>query len=446
MSIISLFSRNFIIALMQRINLIKRQLLSNLDDTQIAIVAYTRTPICKGKNGSLTGVPPDVLLASVIKELLIKSNLVVENDSKSSPYKIKENCRIDEVYINNFFQPVSIFNIGYLSLTQVLGEAALQIPLASSINIFCCGLRSIQNLFLAIKSGQLNLGLVFGVESNTTFTKQNKFEKKYISQHALENESAYRYVVPYGVQAELINQTHNITRQDLEEFTLESYLKAKKAAVNRLNNYEISQLQLNKTEIANGVYQDITHSVKEDDFLKHEISLESLQKLRPYFIMGRTYTTGTISHLSDGAGGLCVSNLAYAQKHKLPIKALILGIRYGFNQKNPELSQASAISTVLNDFKLTLNDIDIFELNESFSGIAVIISRTLGIPKHKVNPYGGSLAYGEAISMLDLRQVMTCSTYLTNSKKRYGIVSTSLSLYNGVSCLIENKEYNYSDN
>lgn len=429
---------------MKRINLIKRQMLSNQDEDQVAIVAYTRTPICKAKNGSLIGVPPDVLLSSVIKELLLKSNLVVESESKAFQFKLRDNCVIDEIYINNFFQPISIMNIGYLSLTQILGESALQIPLASSTHIFCCGLRSIQSLFHAIKSGQLNLGMIYGVESNTTFNKQNKIEKKYLSQSALENDSAYRFVVPYGVQAELINQKHNISRKNLEDFTYDSFLKAKNAAVQQVNSYEISQLKIKKTEIVKGKYMESTLTVTQDDFIKHEITLESLQRLRPYFIMGRTYTTGTISHLSDGAGGLCVSSVSYAKINNLPIKAIILGIRYGFDLKNPELSQVNAINTLLGDFKLTLNDIDIFELNESFCGVAFLVSKVLNIPNHKINPYGGSLAYGEAISMLDLRQVMTCSTYLTNNKKRYGIVSTSLSLYNGVSCLIENKEYKHN--
>src|SRR5690606_6576114 len=138
--------------------------------------------------------------------------------------------------------------------------------------------------------------------------------------------------------------------------------------------------------------------VDRDEGPRADTSLETLAKLRPSFATDGTVTAGNASQISDGAAAVVVANEAIAREHSSPIKArIVASATSGVEPKDLFIAPVSAIETVLAKAKLSLRDIDLFELNEAFAAQCLACMRPLELDPQKLNIHGGAIALGHPI-------------------------------------------------
>ena len=187
-----------------------------------------------------------------------------------------------------------------------------------------------------------------------------------------------------------------------------------------------------------------------------ETTLESLSKLKPAFKKGGTTTagnkpataphyhcadhtcSGNSSQVSDGAAAVLLASYAAAKKYKLPVIAVIRA--YAVVGVPPEImgiGPAVAIPAALKQAKLSVKDIDVFEINEAFASQATYCAASLGIPSSKLNPKGGAIALGHPLGCTGARQIATLLPELKRIDGKYGVVSMCIGTGMGAAAVIE---------
>ncbi len=164
--------------------------------------------------------------------------------------------------------------------------------------------------------------------------------------------------------------------------------------------------------------------VEMDDGVRAETTAEGLAKLKPAFDPKGTTTAGNASQVSDGAAAVLVASRAYAEKNKLPILGTFRSFAVtGVPPDVMGIGPATAIPEAVKKAGLSLNDIDVFEINEAFASQALYCVRKLGLDEAKVNPNGGAIALGHALGCTGARQTATLMQELKRRNARFGVVS-----------------------
>jgi len=189
------------------------------------------------------------------------------------------------------------------------------------------------------------------------------------------------------------------------------------------------------TVTTDGNKKEVT--VSEDDGPR-ETTLEGLAKLKPAFKATGSTTAGTSSQVSDGAAAVLLMRRSKAQELKAPI----IGSMKGFSVVGCEPSimgvgPAYAIPAVLQQTGLSVNDIDVFELNEAFASQAVYCAQKLGLNPEKVNPNGGAIALGHPLGCTGARQIATLFSELQRTHKKLGVVSMCIGTGMGAAAVFE---------
>jgi acetyl-CoA acyltransferase 1 len=161
-----------------------------------------------------------------------------------------------------------------------------------------------------------------------------------------------------------------------------------------------------------------------DEGIRETTSVEGLGKLKPAFKKGGTTTAGNSSQVTDGAAVVILAKRSAAKKHGLPILGRFLSYQVaGVPPEVMGIGPAFAIPAALKKAGLTVDDIDVFELNEAFASQATYCVRKLGIPLEKLNPRGGACALGHPLGCTGARMIVTLFHELERTQKKYGIVS-----------------------
>jgi acetyl-CoA acyltransferase 1 len=167
--------------------------------------------------------------------------------------------------------------------------------------------------------------------------------------------------------------------------------------------------------------------------------LEGLKKLKPAFKKdGGTTTAGNSSQITDGAAVILLARRDVAKKLGLKIHGRV--VSYAVAGVPPEImgiGPAVAIPAALKKAGLTVNDIDVFEINEAFASQATYSYRTLNIPKEKLNPRGGGIALGHPLGMTGARQIVTLYSELERTGKKYGVISMCIGTGMGAAGVFE---------
>ena len=240
------------------------------------------------------------------------------------------------------------------------------------------------------------------------------------------NQTAMDCLTPMGVTSENVVEKYHLSREQLDQFSVESHQKASKAQASGKFASEIIPVR------HGGIY------VTQDDGIRPQTSLEVLSRLYPVFKDGGVTTAGNSSQTSDGAAAVLLMTRAEAERRNLPI----LGIWVGYAVKGVPprimgIGPAVAIPAVLEQCQLTLADIDVFELNEAFASQATWCRDELAIPPHKVNPNGGAIALGHPLGCTGARQIATLLGEMHREGHRYGIVSMCIGTGMGAAAVIE---------
>jgi acetyl-CoA acyltransferase 1 len=388
-------------------------------DDDVVIVSYARTAMTKAKKGAQRETAPEAMLAPVLKDVIKKAGI----DAKL----------IDDVCIGNCLQPGAGAHTSRMSmfLAGIPDTASL-----SAVNRQCSsGLQAIANIANAIHSRQIDVGIAGGVESMSLFSMDGVVDVNILSQDIFEVEGARNCLMNMGMTAENVAKKYGVSRKEQDQLAVESNAKAVKAQKEGLFAKEIT------------VYETIVHDkdgnevkvkVDRDDGMREETTLESLSKVRPAFDKQGSVTAGNSSQVTDGAAAVLLMRRDVANKLGLKVKGRFLG--YSVNGCPPEImgiGPAVAIPPALKKAGLTVNDVDIFEINEAFASQAIYCVNELKVPREKLNPRGGAIALGHPLGCTGSRQVSTLFSELERQGKKYGVISMCIGTGMGAAGVFE---------
>lgn len=420
---------------MKRINNLKNQLSQIEEKTtkeRIVICAMSRTPFTV-MNTQLKEVPLEILLKSTITNLKTKANIGL----------IEE---VEEVLVGN------VNNLGNISfpvksaLSLSFNQDSNSIKLSFNSNLFSCNLQNVITLINSIKSNYSSFGFIIGIESNSLFMKSIKSMKNTshivtLSQETVINDYSSKLIIPIAIEAEYLNKAFSIKKNEINEFANKSIEKGKKTMSSQVLHDHIDEIEIRRKEISKNEYNidDSIYKVGVNYGFHHDLFKNS-NDTKPLFIHQGVYNKSNIPFLSDGCGGVAISSYSNAINKNYPILVEIVDYIEYYNKANPYLSQADGIRVLLNKSKLSIEEIDCFEFNECLIGQVLITINTLKIDMNKVNILGGDIVYGNALGVCDLRLIMNGVSILKFYKKRYLLVSSTISLKKSVCMLIKNIE------
>ncbi|MCL2567292.1 MAG: acetyl-CoA C-acetyltransferase [Alphaproteobacteria bacterium] len=399
---------------------------------EVYIVDIKRTPVGKFL-GALSGVSPALLAAPVINHLI-------------TTHKINP-ADVAELIMGNVLSAGHKQNIARQA--AIHGGLPNTIP-AYGINMVCgSGLKAVNQSFINIKSGVGEIYIAGGTESMS----QAAYALPYTARGGAKmgdlkltdtmiadglTDAFHNYHM--GITAENIAEKHGLTREEQDAFAFASQQKAIAAQDAGLFKDEIIPV------VIKGKKGDVVVAI--DEYINRDTTLEKLAKLNPAFKKeGGTVTAGNSSGLNDGAAAAIVASADYVSKNSLKPMAKIIAIgQSGLDPAVMGLGPVGAINNLLKTTDISINDVDIFELNEAFA------AQSLGVVKElceqhklnkeefmaKVNIQGGAIAIGHPIGSSGARVLTTLVHMLKRTKKKYGIASLCIGGGMGIAILVEN--------
>jgi acetyl-CoA acyltransferase len=308
---------------------------------------------------------------------------------------------------------------------------------AETINRYCAsGVQSIAHVAYAIQSGQIEIGIAGGAESMTMVPMAGyKFAP---NPHFAQDLP--HYYTNMGLTAENVAVKYGISREDQDEFSLKSHQKAAHAVNSGLFDPELVQIDVEVTELDEDDKQFKRHfTVKRDEGPRADTNIEALAKLKPAFKEGGVVTAGNSSQMSDGAAGVVVMSAERAQQ--LGLEPLARFVAFAVGGVAPELMGIGPIVAIPKALKvagLTLNDIDLIELNEAFAAQGLAVIRTLEMDESKVNVNGGAIALGHPLGCTGSKLTTQLTYEMGRRKSKYGMVTMCIGGGMGAAAIFEN--------
>jgi acetyl-CoA acyltransferase len=247
-----------------------------------------------------------------------------------------------------------------------------------------------------------------------------------------ERPDAY---TPMGITAENVADRYGVTREDQDRFALASHERALDAIAKGRFTEEI--VPVPTRVYRGGAWSDLT--VDTDEGPRAGSSLETLAKLRPAFKLKGSVTAATSSQMSDGAAAVVMMERGQAEANGHAILGVLKSFQVvGVAPDEMGIGPALAIPKALDAAGLSVDDIDVFELNEAFASQALHCIRELGLPVEKVNPNGGAIALGHPLGATGARMTATLLHELKRRGARYGVVSMCIGGGMGAAAVFEN--------
>ncbi len=383
------------------------------------IVAGYRTAVGKAKKGGFRFMRPDDLGADVIKHLL-KS--VPELDPK----------RIDDVIVGNAFPEAEQgLQIGRMIALEAIG---IDTP-GSTVNRFCgSGIDTIATAVARIQSGMMDCIIAGGVESMSLVPMTGwKLAPNY--KVSLTHPE---YYMGMGLTAEEIARDFNISREDQDEFSYNSHMKAINAIKNGYFKNEIVPVEVEDVYYENGKKKTRTWVVNTDEGPRADTNMEALARLKPVFAQGGTVTAGNSSQTSDGAAFVLVMSEDMVKELNLtPIARMVSYAVAGVDPRIMGTGPIAAVPKALKKAGLKQDDIDLIELNEAFASQSLAVIRTLDLDTEKLNVNGGAIAMGHPLGCTGAKLSVQIFNELKRRDKKYGMVTACVGGGQGVAGIYE---------
>jgi acetyl-CoA acyltransferase len=394
------------------------------------IIDGVRTPI-GNFGGTLATIRPDDLATLVIKELLNRNPTI-------------DQTKIYDVIIGCANQ-AGEDNRNVARMAGLMAGLPLTVP-GETINRLCAsGLSSAINAARTIQTGDADLMIAGGVENMTRGPwVMSKTSTPFGRDAQLFDSSfGWRFINPnlkalYGVDsmgdtAENVAEQYNINRADQDAFGMHSHQKAAKAQeVGRFDN-EIVAVPIPQKKGDPIIFS-------KDEFVKPNTNLEVLSKLRPAFKKEGTVTAGNAAGLNDGAAALLLaSEKAVKEYHLKPLARIVSSGVAGVEPRIMGIGPVPASKIALDKAGLTMEDMDIIELNEAFAAQSLAVIRTWGLKDDdsRINPNGGAIALGHPLGMSGARILTTAAMELQLQQKRYALVTMCIGVGQGFAVVIE---------
>ena len=374
----------------------------------VVISEFCRSPFTPAYKGLLATVRPDHLVAQVIKGLLSKLKINPQD--------------IEDLILGCAF-PEGEQGMNLARLVVHLSNLPVSVA-GMTVNRFCGS--SMQSVHIAAGAIQMNAGEVFicaGIESMSRVPMGGY--------NFMPNPSLYQSFpdayISMGDTAENLAKQYSLSREVQEAFALESQRKAYNAQLKELFNDEIIAIETDKYGL-----------VSDDGCLRPESTLEGLAELKPAFNANGSVTAGTSSPLTDGAAAVLVCSEDYADKHQLNKMARIKSI--AVSACAPEImgiGPVGATKKALQRANLTLQEIDIVELNEAFASQSLAVLNDLPIPLERLNLDGGAIALGHPLGATGARIVGKAASLLQREDKKYALATQCIGGGQGIATILE---------
>ncbi|WP_278913892.1 thiolase family protein [Deinococcus wulumuqiensis] len=343
------------------------------------IVSAVRTPVGRGVKGTLANTRPDDLAALVMNEAVKRAG--VSADLVEDVYL---GCAIPEAE-----QGLNVARLAALRAGMPDSVGGV------TVNRFCSsGLQTIAMAAAAIQTGQADVMLAGGVES-MSFVPMSGHNPSPNPELVDSRPGAY---IGMGLTAENVAAKYGVSREDQDKFAFASHQKAAAAQDAGRFDAEIVPVPVRVDRLRGTKMKSETVLFDKDELIRRDANLEDMAKVRPAFKMGGSVSAANSSPFSDGAAAVVIMSGEKAQE--LGVKPLAKFLGFAVAGVAPEMmgiGPVAAVPKVLKQTGLTLDDIDLVELNEAFAAQSLAVVRELGIDQSKLNVNGGAIALGHPL-------------------------------------------------
>jgi acetyl-CoA acyltransferase len=386
------------------------------------IVSAYRTAVGKAPKGLFRFKRPDELAAETIEHMMAQ----LPNFDKT---------RIDDVMVGNAMPEAEQgLNVG--RLISLMGLKVTDVP-GVTVNRYCAsGLETIGMATAKIQSGMAHCIIAGGAESMSYIPMGGYKPTPDYKVAAAGNEDYYWGM---GLTAEAVAKQFNISREDQDKFAYESHMKALKAQAEGKFDSQIVAINIEQTFVnENGKKETKLYVVSKDEGPRLGTSVEALANLKPVFAADGSVTAGNSSQMSDGAAFVLVMSEEMVKELNLePIARLVNFASAGVEPRIMGIGPVKAIPKALSQAGLTLNDIDLIELNEAFASQALAVTRELALNPDIINVNGGAIALGHPLGCTGAKLSVQLFEEMKLRKSKYGIVSMCVGTGQGTAGIFE---------
>lgn len=380
-----------------------------MKNKEIVILDSVRTPIGKYK-GALAEYSSVELGIHTVSELL-KRNENIQND-------------VEQVIFGSVLQAGQGQNIA----RQISVKAGLSVDVpASTINEVCgSGLKAVLLARQLIQLGEAELVIAGGTESMSN-TPQLKTDAAGNAIYGFTTDGLMDAFSEdlMGLTVEVIADDYQISREKQDQFAWTSHQKA--AAARDAHKFDHEIVPINEQLV--------------DQSIREASTIEKLGTLRTVFKEDGVITAANASPINDGSVAVLLASKDYADEKGLTYSAVIKGaVEVGVEPALMALSPIKAINKLLAKTELSVDQIDLFEINEAFAASSIIIEKELAIPAEKINIYGGAIALGHPLGATGARLISSLANQLKQENKRYGVAALCIGGGLGLAVLLENSD------
>jgi acetyl-CoA C-acetyltransferase len=382
---------------------------------EAVIVAAARTPIGRARKGSLIDVRPDDLVAHAVRSAL---GQVPELDGGEI---------VDVMVGCGFPEQKQGMNLGRRA--ALLAGLPAGVP-GTTVNRFCASsAQTIRMAFHAIRAGEGDAFVAAGVESITQVDGYPKDAEELHPKLTGQNGAIANVYIPMGLTAENVAERFEVSREDMDRYAQRSQERAVAARESGFFDREITPYTKEDGTV-----------VSRDDGPRSDSTLEKLAQLEPAFLPGGKVTAGNACPLNDGAAAVIVMNEERARELGLKPRARIVASAVsGVEPEIMGVGPIDAVRRVLDRASMTLDDIDVVELNEAFAAQVLPVCRELGIDPfgEQLNPHGGAIALGHPYGMTGARIMCTLLNDLEETDGTIGLETMCVGGGQGFALLVE---------
>jgi acetyl-CoA acyltransferase len=377
------------------------------------IIAGKRTAVGKANRGFFKFTRPDDLAAAVIRDLL------------------KDFPQLDKTQIDD----VMVGNANFARLISLMALDTDKVP-GVTVNRYCAsGLETIATASSKIHAGMADCIIAGGAESMSQIP-MGGWRVVPNPKVAKQNPDWYWGM---GLTAEQVAKEYNVSREDQDAFSFRSHQRAIAAIESGKFESEITPIKIEEVFVdKNSKKQTKNYVAKVDEGPRKDTNIYALSNLRPVFAQGGSVTAGNSSQTSDGAAFvLIVSEKMLKQLKVEPIAKLVSYAAMGVPPRIMGIGPVEAIPKALKQANLSLNDIDLIELNEAFASQSLAVVRTLGLNDEIVNVNGGAIALGHPLGCTGAKLSVQLFNEMKRRKNKYGMVTMCVGTGQGAAGVFE---------
>ena len=390
---------------------------------EAVIVGSLRTGLTKAHRGSFNITEPVDYTSHVLRS-------VIEEQPNLDPAEIED-------VIIGCGHPEGCMGMNMARIASM--DAGIpQTAAATTVNRFCSsGSQAVMMAADQILNNGVDVAIGGGVETITMIQDGTQNKTRMVHKRARERFPGLYY--PMGITAEVVAERYNVSREDQDIYSLQSQQRYAAAVEQGFISEEIAPMTVTrKVQPKDGDPYEEEYVVDRDECNRPTTTLEGLQKLQPVFKEDGTVTAGNASQLSDGSSAtLLMSSERAAQLNIEPLAIYRGSAVAGCGPEEMGIGPVVAVPKLLERHGLTMDDIDIVELNEAFAAQLLHCQRVLQIPNDRLNPMGGSISIGHPFGMTGSRMTGSLIRQLRRSGKRYGIVTMCVGGGQGFASLFE---------